>query len=114
MQINIKAKNIDLTEELKKYINEKVEMLEKYIGNAHVLNCDVEVEKIAGGQNSGEIYRAEINLEMQGELLRIEKTEKDINKAIDKAKDHMIRSIKKYKEKKISKKRKEENKIIKN
>ena len=61
-----------------------------------------------GGQHSGEIYRAEANLEVPGELLRVEKTEKDLYKAIDKVKDHLRLAIKKYKEKRTDKKRRAE------
>lgn len=64
MQINIKATNIELTPAIKKYVETKVEMLEKYLGKLTVLNCDFEVEKAVGGQNKGEIFRAEMNLEI--------------------------------------------------
>ncbi len=100
MQARIKATKIDLTSELKQYIQEKVDMLEKYLGDIQVLNCDVEVGLIKRGANSGKIYRAEINLELPGDLLRVEKEEESLYKAIDKVKDHLTRSIKRYKEKK--------------
>lgn len=106
MQIKIKATKIKLNQETKDYIQEKMDMLEKYLGKIQAMNCDVEVGMSVGGQNSGEIYRCEVNLELPHELLRIEKTEKEIFKAVDKVKDHLIRSIKKYKEKLIDKRRK--------
>lgn len=105
MKTNIKATKVELNPQLKAYVEEKMNMLEKYLGSIDVLNCDIELEMAVGNQNSGKIYRAELNLELPGELLRVEKTEKDLNKAIDKVKDHMQRSIKRYKEKKIDKKR---------
>jgi putative sigma-54 modulation protein len=105
MKIRIKATKIELTPEIKDYIQEKMDMLEKYLGDVQILNCDVEVGMSVGGQNSGKIYRAEVNLEVPGDLLRVEKTEKEIFKAIDKVKDHLEIIIKKYKEKKIDKKR---------
>jgi len=108
MNINIKATNIELTPEIKDYVQEKMDMLEKYLGNIQVLNCDVEVGMSVGGQQSGEIYRTEVNLAVQGDLLRVEKTEKDLFKAIDKVKNHLMRSIRRYKEKKFDKERKAE------
>ncbi len=105
MQIKIKATKIELTPKIKNYIQEKVDMLEKYLGNIKVTNCDVEIAQEVGGQNNGDIYRAEINLSVPGELIRVEKMESDIFKAIEKVKDHMVRSITKYKEKKRDKKR---------
>ena len=106
MKIRIKATKIKLTPEIKSYVEKKMAMLEKYLGNTQVLNCDVEVGMSVGGQNSGKIYKTEVNLEVPGSLLRVEKTEKDLFKAIDKVKDHLEIIIKKYKEKRINKKRK--------
>lgn len=105
MKIKIKATKIELSEELKDYIQEKMDMLEKYLGNIQVINCDVEVGMSVGGQNSGKIYRCEVSLQVPHEILFVEKTEKDINKAIDKVKDHLARSIRRYKQKLIDKSR---------
>ena len=77
----------------------KMNIIEKCLGDIQVINCDVEIEKAVGGQNKGEIYRAEVNLEVPRKLLRVEKTEDDLYKAIDKVKDHLELVIKKYKEK---------------
>jgi putative sigma-54 modulation protein len=99
MQIQIKATKIELTDAIRDYVQKKVDMLEKYIGDMPVINCHFEVGLAVGGQQSGEIYRAEINLDLNGKLLRVEKTEKDLYKAIDKVKDHMEQEIIKYKEK---------------
>lgn len=105
MRINIKATKIKLTPEIKSYVEEKMDMLEKYLGNVQVTNCDVEVGMAVGNQLSGKIYRCEANLSVPGDLLRVEKTEKELFKAIDKVKDHLARSIRRYKEKRIDKKR---------
>ena len=80
-------------------------MLDKYLGTTQIINCDVELERIIGGQNKGEIFRVEVNLEVPHELLRIEKTEADLYKAIDKVKDHLSEVIVKYREKNRDKSR---------
>ncbi|MBU0647155.1 ribosome-associated translation inhibitor RaiA [Patescibacteria group bacterium] len=105
MQLNIKATNIELTSEIKDYVQKKVDMLDKFLGKIQTLNASFEVELITNHHLKGEIYRAEMNLEILGELLRVEKTEKDLFKAIEKVKEHMAEIIKKYKEKKIDGKR---------
>lgn len=105
MQVNIKATKIDISDKTKDYIEEKMNMLEKYLGDTPVINCDFEVGLATGSHNKGKIYRAEVNLRVPGNLLRVEKTEKDLSKAIDKVKDHLARSIRRYKDKKIDKKR---------
>jgi putative sigma-54 modulation protein len=93
MKINLKASNIELTAAIHEYVQTKVDMLEKYLGGTQVIHCDFEVAKSVGGQNKGEIYRAEINLQIPGNLLRVDKTEVDLYKAIDKVKDHMEEMI---------------------
>lgn len=103
MNIKIKATRLEMTDAIRDYCQEKMDMLDKYLGDIQVLNCDVEVEKAVGGQHKGDIFRAEINLEVPKEMLRVEKTEEDLYKAIDKVKDHMAEVIKKYKEKLIEK-----------
>ena len=105
MQVKIKATKIELTAEIKELIQLKMDMIEKYLGSVSVSNCDFEIEKSLSKQNHGKIYRAEVNLSVPGEVLRIEKTEVDINKSIEKVKDHLQISIKKYKEKRQDKKR---------
>jgi len=106
MQVKIKASRLEITDALKKYIENKMSMLEKYLGKkVKVINCDFEIEKAVGGQHKGEIFRAEANLQVPNEILRVEKTEEDMYKAIDKVKDHLVLVIKKYKEKLIDKKR---------
>jgi len=105
MQIRIKATQIELTDSLKNYIQEKMDMLDKYLGDIKVMNCDIEIEKTKSNQNKGKIFRAEVNLSVPGEMLRVEKTANDLYKAIDKVKDHLPRSIKRYKEKRRDKKR---------
>jgi ribosomal subunit interface protein len=105
MQINIKSSKIELTDKLKIYIQKKMDMLDKYLGSFKAINCRVEVGLAIGSQKSGDIYRAEVNLDLPGELLRVEKTEKTIEKAVDKVKDHLEIMIKKYRDKRIEKKK---------
>lgn len=108
MQLNIKATNLELTPELKAYAQEKMDMLDKYLGKLKIINARVEVSKTSNHHLKGEIYSAEVNLSLGSDLLRVEKTEKDLFKAIDKVKDHLELVIKKYKDKKIGRKKKKQ------
>ncbi len=104
MNIRIKSTKLELTPAIKEYIETKMAMLEKYLGKKiEVKNFDVEIAKAVGGQHKGEIFRAEVNIEVPSQILRVEKTEKDLYKAIDKVKDHLELVIKKYKEKLLGK-----------
>ncbi len=105
MKVNIKTTRLNITDSLRNYVQEKMNMLDKYLGSIPVVNCDVEIGLAAGGKTGGRIYRAEVNLQVPGKILRVVKTEPDMYKAIDKVKDHLRRSIKRYKEIKLDKKR---------
>ena len=100
MDINFKTSNLELTPDIRAYVWDKMAMVEKFLGKTPVIACDFEVEQTNHHHLKGEIFRAEVNLAVPGRLLRVEKTEKNLFKAIDKVKDHLARVIKKYKEKK--------------
>jgi len=105
MDIRIKSTRLEMTDAIHLYIEKKMLAAIKHLGDIRATNCDFEVEKTVGGQHKGEIYRAEVNLTMPHKLLRVEKTEKDLYKAIDKVKDHLDLVIKKHKDKLIEKAR---------
>ncbi len=105
MKTNIRTTKIVLTPDIKNYVTEKIDMLEKYLGDIKATNCDVILEKVAGEQHTGSIYRAEVNLALPGSLLSVEKTTKDLFKAVDKVKDHLAQAIKKYKGKRQDKRK---------
>jgi len=102
MKINLKATNLELTPAIRSYVEEKINKLTKYLGEVRAVSCDVEVGLTGHHHLKGEIFRAEVNLELPKEMLRVVKTEKDLYKAIDKVKDHLAPMIVKYKEKKRS------------
>lgn len=105
MRLNIKATNLELTPKLRAYVQLKMDMLDKYLGKLKVINAHFEVGKTTNHHLKGEIYSAEANLVVDGDLLRVEKTEKDVFKAVDKVKGHLELVIKKYKGKKIEHKK---------
>jgi putative sigma-54 modulation protein len=106
MELNIKSTNLELTPAIRAYVEEKILSAEKYMNHMPVTNCDVEVELTTNHHHKGDIFRAEVNLSVGKDLLRVEKTESDLYKAIDKVKDHLIDLVKKHKEKRLAKDRK--------
>ena len=99
MKVRIKATKIEMTDAIRDHVQQKADMLEKYLGSYEVINCDVEVGLNSGKHNKGKIFKAEMNLQVPGELLRVEKEAEDLYKAVEKVKDHMAQAIVKYKEK---------------
>jgi len=81
--IRIKTTDVELTDAIRDYVNEKVGQLERHFGSEPT-NIDVELEK-ESGRNSGPIYRCEVNIEVPGEaaVIRADSNEADLYAAID-------------------------------
>ena len=104
MRIIIKGTNIKLSPSINQYIEEKIGRLEKFLKkyNPELVEARVEVGKITRGQRQGDIFRAEVNLSINGQLIRVEKTEESLMAAIDLAKDELHREIRQYKDKRLT------------
>lgn len=94
---NLKITNLDVDDELKEYLAKRLTKLEQYVDPDDTSAiADVELEK-RSGQNTGEIYRAEINLKIAGSYLRAEEKAEAIRDAIDEAQSDIIRQLRKTK-----------------
>ena len=102
MNINIKATNIELTDSIRDYLDKKMAQVEKFIKAPDTEPiADIEIGKTTNGKNSAEdLFKAEINLQIGGDLYRYNAEEAELYTAIDKMKDQIIREIRKEKEKK--------------
>ena len=97
MNIIIKATNIELTPNIKEYVEEKISSLDKYFNN--IIEARVEIGVNSQRRQKGEIFFAEANIKVPGKILRVVKTEKKLFKAIDKVKDHLRVILHRHKEK---------------
>ncbi|MFA5188960.1 MAG: ribosome-associated translation inhibitor RaiA [Patescibacteria group bacterium] len=98
MQIDIKGTNMELTQAIKAYIDEKIGGLEKFFDQ--ILEARVEVGLTTKHHQKGNIFRAEVNLEVpRKHILRAEAEKEDLYMAINQVKDELQAQIKKYKEK---------------
>lgn len=105
MKIDISTKNITLDEKLEGFIEDKIGSLDKYLGPG-LVSARVEIGKPSKHHKTGPVFYAEVNLKVGGKLLRAESSHLDIRSAIVQAKDELKSEIKKFKEKKISSRRK--------
>jgi ribosomal subunit interface protein len=105
MKIIIKATNIQLSPSINQYIEEKIGGLEKFLKsfNPELVEARVEVGKVTRGQRRGDIFRAEVNLIIEGQLIRVKETEESLTAAIDLVKDELQREIKQHKDKRMTK-----------
>ncbi|MFZ6015221.1 MAG: ribosome hibernation-promoting factor, HPF/YfiA family [Patescibacteria group bacterium] len=97
MTINIRAKNMDLTEAIRQYSEEKFTTLDKFFDN--ILHIEVDLGLDTNHHNKGEIYSCTTMVDVPGNLFRVSKQEKDLYKAIDKVRDHLREEITAWKEK---------------
>jgi ribosomal subunit interface protein len=104
MKIIIKGTNIKLSPSINQYIEEKIGGLRKFLkkANSELVEAQVEVGKITRGQRQGDIFRAEVNLTINGQFFRVEETAESLMAAIDLVKDELAREIRKNKDKRIT------------
>ncbi len=97
---NITFKNTNVTTDnaIRDLVEQKLIILERYIGDETDTNCEVEFEKIPS-HNSGEIYRVEVNFWLAGKMHRAEATKDSFETAIDEVKDELDRELNKDNEK---------------
>jgi len=99
MKINIKTLNLDLTPALSQFIEEKIGSLSKFLKNYDAESevvINVEVGRSTMHHHSGDVFNAEINLDLPQKKLRSVAERNDARVAINEAKDIIKEEIKKY------------------
>ena len=99
IKVEIYAKNIKLTEELKKYILEKTDHLQKFIPKDKEILVAIEVSKTTNHHKKGDVFYAEYQIDLPGKYLRATATREDLESAVLEAKSEAEREIKGFKEK---------------
>lgn len=87
MIINIKATNMELTDAIRKYAEEKMEGLVKFFKN--ITQADIDIGMESHHHQKGKIFYAEVNAHTPQKLVRVRKNAVNLYKAIDKVKDHL-------------------------
>ena len=102
MNIIIKGTNLELHNDLKEYVNEKIGGLKKFVENENIDSSSVivrvELAKTTRHHQHGDIYKAEVNLQFPGKMLRGVEESDDIYKSIDNVKDELREMITSYKD----------------
>lgn len=95
MNINIKATNIDLTLEIKDYVNEKINSLSKFIDHDRDVNVFVEIGKDSNHhQNGPDVFLAEVRFNLSGKDFYIKDRAGELFEAVDLVKDEALRQVK--------------------
>lgn len=94
MKIKIRSKNFDLTPAIDDYVSKKISSLEKFLDIKDEVLCEVEIGRTTKHHNSGDIFKAEINIAQPGgKQIYVVAEEVDLYTAIDIVRDEAERSI---------------------
>lgn len=111
--VKIKNTNITPNELLNNFIEKKIKDLEKYISDDFGAIAEVEVERTMKHQKSGDVFRAEMQIQVPGgKLLRAVAENDDMQSAVIEAANDLSVQLEKYKGilvKDIRRRRKKEN-----
>ena len=107
MKTNITSSNLDLTDSIKDYVQEKINGLDKFISNVDGVQAHIIVGKTTNHHQTGEIFKAEIQISLPGvdKWIYAELEHEDLYAAIDGAKDKAKSELTKLKDKQRSLKR---------
>ena len=100
MKFIIRGKNIDVTEAIKSYIEEKIGRLDKYFDKPAEYTASVNVKV------NGNLQIVEVTIPMKKVILRAEESNSDLYASIDLVSEKLERQIRKNKTKKESQKTK--------
>ena len=91
MRLNIRGKQLPVTEALKEYAEKKLSRLDKYFENPQALDAQVTLSVIKN------VHVVEVTISLPGLLLRAEERHDDMYAAIDLVVDKLERQIRKHK-----------------
>lgn len=95
MQINFTHNNIELTDAIKDYAQEKFLALKDYFDEIQI--CDVVLGKTSNHHEKGEVFECKVHLTYPGGSFYVDKVSEDLYKAINECKDVLQRDIRKMK-----------------
>lgn len=102
MKINIKSTNLAVSPDINTYLNEKLKSVIKLIDqNDETAMFNIELGRTTRHHQTGDIFRAEINLYSQGGNNRAVSESSDIFSAIDLVKDQMLNELRGVKGKRL-------------
>lgn len=89
MQVNVRGKNIEVTDALRERVQKKVSKLKRFYGDLGDAQVRLLVEK--------EAHRVEVTIPLNGMILRGEETTHDMYTSIDLVVDKLEKQLEKYK-----------------
>lgn len=106
MKIKIESTGFELTPAIRGFVEKKVGSLDKLIKRFEKRSeaiASVEVSRTTRHHRHGDVFYAEINLNVAGRLIRASESNVELQAAVDIAKDKLKQEILRYKERKTAK-----------
>src|SRR3990167_5335113 len=94
MEINITGRNLEITENIRTYVEKKIGRLSKHMPNIGEANVELADEKTKEPEQR---FVAQVTINFNGTLLRGEQRQKTLFASIDSVSEVMDRQINKYK-----------------
>ena len=89
MNINIKATNMELTSAINIYVDKRLASLQKFFGDAE-MSGQVEVGKTTNHHKQGDVFKAEIDINVSGKNYFSNSEKDDLYAAIDDAREQIM------------------------
>ncbi|MDD4344012.1 MAG: ribosome-associated translation inhibitor RaiA [Eubacteriales bacterium] len=89
MRVNLKGKNVQITDGIKDYAEKRFQRLEKYFEKDFEVNATISVEK--------DLHKIDVVLPLSGFVIKGEDKTRDMYNTIDNVIDKLERQIRKYK-----------------
>jgi putative sigma-54 modulation protein len=94
MQVTITAKNLELGDSLRDYVESKSQRLDRFLADIDEARIELDNQSTRSPEDS---QVAQITLYSKGTVLRAEERSADMRSAIDTALDKMVRQLRRYK-----------------
>jgi|SRR3989344_6513942 len=114
MKLIIKTVDIELDNNLRQYIDDKLGVLDRFFKGHHdeAVELRVEVGRPSAHHKKGDVFYAEANLKGPDIFFRATHEDWDLRIAIDRVRDILERDITEYKDKKIDQSRRNKDDVI--
>ena len=103
MIFNLKGTDVELTSQIREYLDKRLQSVEKFLPEGDgSFTADIELGRTTRHHQTGDVFRAEINVNLGKKMFRAVSEGSDLFKAIDDMRDEIVRELSSRKEKHIS------------
>lgn len=98
MQLQVKGKNVEVTDSIRSYAERKLRKLDRRLNESTLVELELAVEK---NPSIADSQVAEATVRVKGRTLRARETARDMKAAIDELADKLVRQVRDLHDKKV-------------